>query len=349
MSDDEYYEEETLSKRSNTSAKGDEAFAKKKSGLKKSELDEQLKEYISEWRKTREKEEEELKRLKDKQAKRKEIRAEQEKKLSQQKKEEEEKIRKEENDKKAAEAEEKKKRLEEAEAKRQQMLESQKAKGGNKKSGAGHDVSDSRREMSKTKEQLEEEKKIALSIRIKPLDLESLDSDELRSKANDLFNIVVQLETDKYDFEQRTVTQDYELKELKERQKVQLRQKAMKKGLDPEALTGKHPPKIRMYSKYERRTDTRTYEDRKTLYEGGWEVMRGETLDAMWKEKYEEWNKRTKSRLPKWFGERPGKKAGDPETPEGDEDAVGGAEEEEEEFEEEEEEEEEEDEDEYED
>ena len=27
-------------------------------------------------------------------------------------------------------------------------------------------------------------------------------------------------------------------------------------------------PKIRMYSKYERRTDTRTYEDRKKLYEG---------------------------------------------------------------------------------
>ena len=27
-------------------------------------------------------------------------------------------------------------------------------------------------------------------------------------------------------------------------------------------------PKIRMYSKYERRTDTRTYEDRRKLYEG---------------------------------------------------------------------------------
>lgn len=26
------------------------------------------------------------------------------------------------------------------------------------------------------------------------------------------------------------------------------------------------------------------------------------------------------ARLPKWFGERPGKKAGDPETPEGEED-----------------------------
>merc|ERR1739838_17343 len=75
-------------------------------------------------------------------------------------------------------------------------------------------------------------------------------------------------------------------------------------------------PPIRMYSKYERRTDTRTYEARKKLYEGGWEVMRSETLDAVWKEKYDDWTKR----LPKWFGERPGKKSGDPETPEGEED-----------------------------
>lgn len=38
---------------------------------KRSDLDEQLKEYINEWRKQRAKEEEELKRLKEKQAKRK--------------------------------------------------------------------------------------------------------------------------------------------------------------------------------------------------------------------------------------------------------------------------------------
>merc|ERR1712013_806521 len=176
----------------------------------KAQLNEQLKEYISEWRKTREKEEVELKKLKEKQAKRKEIRAEQEKKLNQQKKEEEEKLRKEENEKKAKEAEEKKKRLEEAEAKRQEMLESQKASkegaGGAKKSagGAGNDA---RREMTKTKEQLEEEKKIALSIRIKPLELESLDSDEIKAKAEELFKIIVQLETDKYDYEQRRETQ----------------------------------------------------------------------------------------------------------------------------------------------
>jgi len=292
---------------------------------RKEELNSQLKEYISEWRKTREKEEEELQKLKEKQAKRKEIRAEQEKKLNQQKKEEEEKLRKEEAEKKAKEAEEKKKRLEEAEAKRQQMLEAQKAgkaEGASKKGGAGDGVGDKMREMTKTKEQLEEEKKIALSIRIKPLDLEPMDSDELKAKVEELFKQVIQLETDKYDYEQRKVTQDYELQELKERQKAQLRQKALKKGLDPDAFCGKYPPPIRMYSKYERRTDTRSYEDRKKLYEGGWEVIRSEALDGVWKDKHDEWTKRPSRRLPKWFGERPGKKKGDPES-NGDDDEGG--------------------------
>merc|ERR1712026_250057 len=81
MSDEEYAEEEVTSQTS-----------KKVGGLMKNkgkgELDEQLREYINEWRTQRGKEEEELKRLKEKQAKRKEIRAEQEKKLAQQKKKE---------------------------------------------------------------------------------------------------------------------------------------------------------------------------------------------------------------------------------------------------------------------
>jgi len=76
-----------------------------------------------------------------------------------------------------------------------------------------------------------------------------------------------------------------------------------------------------MYSKYERRTDTRTYDDRKKLYEGGWEVLRMAHLDELWKEKYDEWTKRPSKKLPKWFGERPGKKAGDPESPEDGEEA----------------------------
>ena len=331
---------------SNTSAtsKGDEAFARKKAGLQKvisfslicfvqffflalyhddfdscqGELNCQLIEYINEWRKTRQKEEEELKMLKDKQAQRKQIRAEQEKILGQQKKEDEDRLRKEEIDKKAEEANEKKKRLEEAEAKRQQMLESQKTKGGRKTSAAVASMSEARREITKNREQLEEERELALAIRIKPLDLEVMDSEDLKAKATELFNTVVQLETDRYDYEQRAVAQEYELKELKERQKIQLRQKAVKKGMDPEALAGRHPPMIRMYSKYERRTDTRTYDDRKKLYEGGWEVIRAETLETMWTEKYEEWGKRPAKKLPRWFGERLGRRGGQ-ETAEGEE------------------------------
>merc|ERR1711970_377723 len=101
MSDDEY---DRMSQTSQTSMKGDEAFAKRKAGVQKNELNEQLKEYIGQWREERQKEESELLRLKEKQAKRKEIRAEQEKAMAKKKKEEEDKIRKEEAEKKAVEA-----------------------------------------------------------------------------------------------------------------------------------------------------------------------------------------------------------------------------------------------------
>merc|ERR1719394_2433235 len=149
-----------------------------------------------------------------------------------------------------------------------------------------------------------------------------MDSDQLRSTATELWQTIVRLETEKYDLQEKQKRQDYDLKELKERQKQQLRQKAMKKGLDPEALTGKYPPKIRMYSKYERRTDTRTYEERKKLYEGGWEILYCELLEKDWKEKLEEFGKHARAKLPKWFGKRPGKKAGEPDTPEEEDEAV---------------------------
>jgi len=321
--------------------KGDEAFAKRKQGLQKNELNEQLKDYINQWREERSKEEAELKRMKDKQ--RPGRRSGQSRKgSSQPKREEEERIKKEENEKKAAEAELKKKQMEEAEIKRQEMMAAQKE--GGKKSSAP--AMDARKEMSKTKEQVEEEMRISLRIRIKPLDLDAMDSDELKNKAQKIWDTIVSLETERYDYQQRQLDQDYELKELAERQKLQQRNKAIKKGLDPESFTGKHPPVIRMFSKYERRTDTRSYGDRKKLYEGGAEVIRAEALEAIWKEKFAEFSKRPAKKLPKWFGVRPGKKAGDPETPEGEEDAAAEAaaeeEEEEEDYEEEEEEEEEE-------
>merc|ERR1719394_1398573 len=112
--------------------------------------------------------------------------------------------------------------MEEAEIKRQEMMAAQK-EGGKKSSGPAMDA---RKEMSKTKEQVEEEMKISLRIRIKPLDLDAMDSDELKAKAQKIWDTILQLETDKYDYEQRQLDQDYELKELAERQKLQQRNKA---------------------------------------------------------------------------------------------------------------------------
>merc|ERR1712240_346392 len=118
--------------------------------------------------------------------------AEQEKKLAAQKRAGEERI--------------KKKQVEDDERKRQEMLAAQKD-GGKKSSGPAMDA---RKEMSKSKEQVEEEMKISLSIRIKPLDLNSMDSDDLKNKANQIWNTIQSLETDKYDYEQRQLDQDYE-------------------------------------------------------------------------------------------------------------------------------------------
>ncbi|KPI91058.1 Troponin T [Papilio xuthus] len=278
---------------------GDPEFIKRQD-QKRSDLDEQLKEYINEWRKQRAKEEDELKRLKEKQAKRKVSRAEEEKRLAQKKKEEEERRVREIEEKKQRDIEEKRQRLEEAEKKRQAMLQAMKESsktGPNftiQKKSDNFGLSSAQLERNKTKEQLEEEKKISLSIRIKPLNIEGLSVDKLRQKATELWECIVKLETEKYDLEERQKRQDYDLKELKERQKQQLRHKALKKGLDPEALTGKHPPKIQVASKYERRVDTRSYDDKKKLFEGGYSTIEAEVLDKMWKEKMDQWMNRNK-------------------------------------------------------
>ena len=73
-------------------------------------------------------------------------------------------------------------------------------------------VVDVRREMTKTKVQLEEEKKISLSIRIRPLELDGMDSEDLKGKAKELWELIVKLETERYDLEERTRRQDYDVR-----------------------------------------------------------------------------------------------------------------------------------------
>lgn len=111
-----------------TFCRGEDPEFIKRQDQKRSDLDEQLKEYIMEWRKQRSKEEDELKKLKEKQAKRKVSRAEEEQRMAQRKKEEEERRQREVEEKKQRDIEEKRRRLEEAEKKRQAMLQAVKDK-----------------------------------------------------------------------------------------------------------------------------------------------------------------------------------------------------------------------------
>lgn len=86
------------------------------------------------------------------------------------------------------------------------------------------------------------------------MDVTGLSVEVLKRKAHELWEQIVRLETEKYDLEERQKRQDYDVRllnfvpiwnfntiwfefqliELKERQKMQLRSKAKKRGLDPE-------------------------------------------------------------------------------------------------------------------
>jgi len=69
-------------------------------------------------------------------------------------------------------------------------------------------------ERNKTKEQIEEEKKISLSFRIKPLNIEGFSQQKLQFKATELWDLIVKLETEKYDLEERQKRQDYDVRNI---------------------------------------------------------------------------------------------------------------------------------------
>lgn len=68
--------------------------------------------------------------------------------------------------------------------------------------------------MGKTKEQLAEDKRIAMSFRVKPLNVDGLSLDDLKKKATMLWDMIIQLESDKYDLEERQKRQDYDVSSL---------------------------------------------------------------------------------------------------------------------------------------
>jgi len=227
----------------------------------------------------REKEEEELRLLKEKQERRKREREEEDRIMAERKQAEEERRRQEDEARKEkAEADRQKK--EEEKRKRQQLMAGLQASGGPnfeimkkdkqaEKFDKFGNIVKAKAEMGLTKEQQDEQKKRALADLVKQIgDTTGLDVAGLRTKIKDLHARITRLEGQKYDMEKRRDRQEYDLKELNERQRQISRNKAMKKGLNPdEVANSPHPPKVPVASKYDRQIDRRSYHDRYTLFE----------------------------------------------------------------------------------
>jgi hypothetical protein len=63
-----------------------------------------------------------------------------------------------------------------------------------------------------TKEELEVLKAAALSVRIKPLGIDGLHKERLKRKAQEFFEAIVKLETERYDLEEIKKRQEYDVR-----------------------------------------------------------------------------------------------------------------------------------------
>ncbi|PAA82196.1 hypothetical protein BOX15_Mlig018410g1 [Macrostomum lignano] len=244
-------------------------------------MEEEMKEYEEMRKEEREKLAQEISELRSKREQRKQERAEEEKRLAELRAVEEQKRRAEEEERQRRKREEEAKRKEEREKKKKEAEERMKSQSQrnftiSKKSGgeAGASGADEAKQ-GKSKEQLEAEKKAALEQRVQPLNIDGFSESQLQEKAKELFSKIYSLEGDKYDLEQRFKGQNMEMVELTERARQM--QKGGQKGSSSKVQTapdplseklGSIPPKIVMYSQYERVKDHRGFGERQELFKG---------------------------------------------------------------------------------
>ncbi|KAI6235295.1 Tnt-2 [Aphelenchoides besseyi] len=230
----------------------------------------------------REQIEQELRELKEKQIERRKQREQEEAEFAERRREDEARRRQQEEERKAKIEAEKVRRAEEK-MKRQQMMAGGFAgfQGGagegknfvipekgeaseDSKPGLGQ-PSTGRKGLSS--EQKAEAKRNYMSIVNRPVDVSNLLPNDIKAKIKQLHAKIVKLEGEKYDLEKRQERQDYDLKELTEREKNQARSKAMKAGVEPTEDAGSGPPKVNVSSKFDRQVDRRSYGDRRNLFE----------------------------------------------------------------------------------
>jgi len=148
-------------------------------------------------------------------------------------------------------------------------------------------------DQKKFKSKDEQEYQEALTALIKPFDVSKLSEDDLKKKISELYDIFTNLINDKINLNKKLIDQDAILKTLREKLNELLDAKAAKKGVIDmhKFYPGKksHPPKMQIFSKYDNRKGTRSYDERKEMYDVGTDVVRPKMLASMWDEKFSAW------------------------------------------------------------
>merc|ERR1711887_377305 len=130
----------------------------------------------------------------------------------------------------------------------------------------------------KSKEQMDIEKQNIILSRIVPFGIEGLDYDALCERAKALHQVIWNLEANCYDYQQKFERQNYDMMELAERARQMNREKRRKTPTGHTGLGGsvftwiaekykEAPPKMSLFSKYERQKDRRTMTERRLIFE----------------------------------------------------------------------------------
>ncbi|CAF0926237.1 unnamed protein product [Adineta ricciae] len=134
-------------------------------------------------------------------------------------------------------------------------------------------------DLQKSPEQLEQEKRSIIAQRVPPLQLDGKTKDDLIEKAKQFHSLLQQLHGAIYELTERFERQKYDMVELTERARQIEKGKAKTRksnivhtGLGGGLFTGVNditsqaPPKVSLFSRYERLTDRRTFKDRRDVW-----------------------------------------------------------------------------------